>query len=208
MASLGAVTWWMRARWFSTPTSCTNACGSRRSSPRRRPGSCLAVRSRWCPSRSTLPSRPVTGGSAALFTPRRMRAMEESLRAQLRAIIAPLVARGSADLVTEVAEVYPTQVFLTLFGLRWRTATSSSRGRTPSWRSHRAVPRTCRRMTLASRGTDRYLDDLIARRRGVPGEDVLSDCCAGGEDALSDRESLVGLPVASPAWTPSPAPLG
>ena len=43
--------------------------------------------------------------------------MENELRRQVREIIAGFSGRGTCDVVTDLGELYPTQVILTMFGL-------------------------------------------------------------------------------------------
>jgi cytochrome P450 len=52
-----------------------------------------------------------------MFTPKRMAAMENDIRAMAREIIMSLRERGECDVVEEFAFVFPIRVFLTLMGL-------------------------------------------------------------------------------------------
>jgi cytochrome P450 len=52
-----------------------------------------------------------------LLAPRVLNGMQDSLRAQARELIQAFADRGSCDAVDELARLYPTQVFLTLFGM-------------------------------------------------------------------------------------------
>ncbi len=51
------------------------------------------------------------------FSPTRLRVLEPSLRAQINEFIDGFVDRGSAELLSEFFIPYPTQVFLTMYGL-------------------------------------------------------------------------------------------
>ncbi|EIV96202.1 cytochrome P450 [Frankia sp. QA3] len=133
------------------------------------------------------------------FSPRAIRPLEEELRRQIIEIIEPLVQRGSCEYVSEVAGIFPVQVFLTLFGLplemrdqfiEWKDAIlglSDPSGNT-------ALDEAATEAAMATAlGLFGYLSDLVPTRRGVAGDDVLSQLlCLAGEEALTDEEA-VGL---------------
>lgn len=52
-----------------------------------------------------------------LLAPKRIAAMEEDLRAQVRSLIAQITTSGRCEIMADLAVRYPAQVFLTLFGL-------------------------------------------------------------------------------------------
>ncbi len=51
------------------------------------------------------------------FAPRRLAPLEDDLRAQVGKLLDGLVGRGGFDAIADLAVPYPSQVFLTLFGL-------------------------------------------------------------------------------------------
>src|ERR1700712_116981 len=51
------------------------------------------------------------------FSPRKMAEREPELRRQAGELIDAIVAKGACDVVTDLATPFPSQVFLTLFGL-------------------------------------------------------------------------------------------
>jgi cytochrome P450 len=51
------------------------------------------------------------------FSPRQLRPLEGALRAQINNFIDGFIDRGQVDLLAEFFEPYPTQVFLTMYGL-------------------------------------------------------------------------------------------
>ena len=53
-----------------------------------------------------------------MFSPHVINAMEDELRAQVRDLIAGFASTGACDIVADVARLFPTQVFLTFFGMR------------------------------------------------------------------------------------------
>lgn len=79
------------------------------------------------------------------FSPQTLTTLLPSLQVQAIEIVEEIAARARAseatgkayecEVMAELATPYPSQVFLTLFGLPSRTANASSRGKTPSSRS-------------------------------------------------------------------------
>lgn len=131
------------------------------------------------------------------FSPRAIRPLEDELRRQIIEIIEPLAARGDCDFVAEVAGIFPVQVFLTLFGfplemrdqfIVWKDAVLGlvdASGNT-TLAGEAAEAALGKALELAG-----YLSDLVARRRGVAGEDVLSQLlCLEGAEALTDEEAI------------------
>jgi cytochrome P450 len=133
------------------------------------------------------------------FSPRAIRPLEGDLRRQLIEIIEPLAARGECDFVAEVAGIFPVQAFLTLFGfpldmrdqlMDWKDAVlglTDASGNT-------ALEGAAAETAMGKAGElFFYLADLVAKRRGVAGDDVLSQLLfLEGEEALTDEEA-VGL---------------
>jgi cytochrome P450 len=131
------------------------------------------------------------------FSPRAIRPLEGELRRQLIEIIEPLAARGECDFVAEVAGIFPVQAFLTLFGfpldmrdqlMDWKDAVlglTDASGNT-------ALDGAAAEAAMGKAGElFFYLADLVAKRRGVAGDDVLSQLlCLDGEEALSDEEAI------------------
>jgi cytochrome P450 len=132
------------------------------------------------------------------FSPRVIKPLEDDLRKQVAELIDPIVQRGQCEFVAEVASVFPTQVFLTLFGLplemrdqfiEWKDAVlnlSAAAGQT-------TVDEAAQEGMVKAGELFMYLTELIQKRRGVPGDDVLSQVLnVDPEDALSDEE-VIGL---------------
>jgi hypothetical protein len=131
------------------------------------------------------------------FSPRAIRPLEGELRRQIIEIIEPLAARGQCDFVAEVAAIFPVQAFLTLFGfpldmrdqlMDWKDAVlglTDASGNT-------ALAGAAAEAAMGKAGElFFYLADLVAKRRGVAGDDVLSQLlCLTGEDALTDEEAI------------------
>lgn len=131
-----------------------------------------------------------------LFSPRVIKPMEPELRRQAIELIEPIARRGSCDFVAEVGGVFPVQVFLTMFGLpldmrdqfvEWKDAVldlTSASGQASAGPGAEEGLRKAAELFM-------YLSELVTRRRGQPGPDVLSQVLAfEGEDALSDEEAI------------------
>ncbi|WP_166903614.1 cytochrome P450 [Mycobacterium sp. DL440] len=126
------------------------------------------------------------------FSPKKMAEREAELRRQAGELIDAIVAAGECDVVPDLATPFPSQVFLTLFGLpmadrdrlvRWKDSIlqftdPSSAEATPEVLAHA--------MELFA-----YLTDHIAERRGdTTGSDMLSQLMRDTEGGMSDNEIL------------------
>jgi cytochrome P450 len=122
------------------------------------------------------------------FSPHTLGAMMPSLQQQAVAIIDAVAARGECDVVADIAVPYPSQVFLTLFGL-----SLEDRDRLIAWKN--AVIALADLPTLE--GVDlapalelfAYLTEAITDRRANPGRDILSQVLTG-DDPLDDGEAI------------------
>jgi cytochrome P450 len=130
------------------------------------------------------------------FSPRVIKPLEPDLRKQVGEIIEPIIERGECDFIAEVAAVFPIQVFLTLFGLPldmrdqfivWKDAVlnlSAAAGQT-------SVDEAAQEGMQKALELFTYLSELIQKRRGDPGDDVLSQVLSiEPPDALSDEEAI------------------
>src|ERR1700728_4419827 len=52
-----------------------------------------------------------------MLSPRVVNGLQDNLRSQAAQLVEPLVGQGQCDIITDIAELFPTQVLLTLFGL-------------------------------------------------------------------------------------------
>jgi cytochrome P450 len=123
------------------------------------------------------------------FSPRALAAMLPSLQAQITELIDSIATRGACDVVTDLAIPYPSQVFLTLFGLPLE-----DRDRLVAWKD--SVIGLATSSTLGAEQDLKpalelfgYLTEAIAAKRANPGDDVLSQLLTG-EDALNDEEAI------------------
>jgi cytochrome P450 len=125
------------------------------------------------------------------FSPRMVRPLEAKLRSDLRALIEPLLDRGECDFVKEIAEPFPVHTFLAFFGLPddmidqfmdWKNGILGSTDASGAMPENPA-PEAIELYT--------YLAGLVQERRGVAGDDVLSELLnLTGDDALTDAEAI------------------
>lgn len=127
------------------------------------------------------------------FSPKKMAEREPELRRQAGELIDAIVAKGECDVVADLATPFPSQVFLTLFGLpmadrdrlvRWKDSIleftdPGSADATPEVLAHALELFT-------------YLTEHIAERRAnTTGGDMLTQLMLNSEDGgMSDNEIL------------------
>jgi cytochrome P450 len=121
------------------------------------------------------------------FSPHTLSAMMADLQAQAAEIITAIAAKGRCDVVTDLAIPYPSQVFLTLYGLpladrdqliRWKDAVIDMAD------SAMETADLAPAMDLFG-----YLTAAINERRAHPGPDILSQLLTG-EESLDDSEAI------------------
>jgi len=124
------------------------------------------------------------------FSPHTLNEMLPSLQKQAIDIVDDIATKGECEVVADLAIPYPSQVFLTLFGLPLE-----DRDRLIAWKD--SVIALAESPTLE--GADltpamellTYVSEAINERRANPGPDILSQVLTG-EDALDDTE-VMGL---------------
>jgi cytochrome P450 len=131
-----------------------------------------------------------------MLAPRVINAMEDELRAQIRELVEAFASTGRCDAVADVARLYPTQVFLTLFGLPladrdkligW-VETMNENSKTGTGEASPVVREAAGQLFG-------YMHTAIQDKRGALGDDMLSRVLSlTGEDAWTDEE-LLGLAV-------------
>jgi len=127
------------------------------------------------------------------FSPKKMAEREPELRRQAGELIDAVVAKGECDVVPDLATPFPSQVFLTLFGLP-----VADRDRLVQWKdsileftdpsSAEATPEVlAHALELFT-----YLTEHIAERRAnTTGSDMLTQLMQNSEDGgMSDNEIL------------------
>jgi cytochrome P450 len=124
------------------------------------------------------------------FSPHTLKEMLPSLQKQALDIVDAIARKGECEVVADVAIPYPSQVFLTLFGLpledrdrliRWKDSVIAL-AESPSLEGVDLTPA----MELLA-----YLTEAVNERRANPGPDILSQVLTG-EDPLDDAE-VMGL---------------
>jgi len=128
-----------------------------------------------------------------MLAPRVIDAMAESLRHQARELVETFADRGECDAVADLARLYPTQVFLTLFGMPLE-----DRDQFILWAEtiiEHASPdgslEPAPELVAASDALVKYLQGYIDQKRSRPADDMLSRVLElSGEDAWSNDEVL------------------
>lgn len=127
-----------------------------------------------------------------MLAPRVIDEQEDELRRQARLLIAAVVERGSCDVMADIARLFPTQVFLTLFGLPLE-----DRDRFLDWvetlieGASIAGDEMPEEVADAALALFTYLQGFIDSKRAQPGADLLSRILAlTGDDAWTDDEIL------------------
>jgi cytochrome P450 len=122
------------------------------------------------------------------FSPHTLKEMLPSLQRQAIAIIETATSKDVCDVIGDIAIPYPSQVFLTLFGLpledrdrliAWKDAVIAL-SEAPSMESADLTPA----LELAA-----YVAEAINERKQNPGDDVLSKVLTG-DDPLDDGEAI------------------
>lgn len=127
-----------------------------------------------------------------MFAPRVINAMEDSLRAQVREMITGFADRGSCDVMADLARLYPTQVFLTLFGMPIEHR-DMYLGWVETLIEKSATPEASDEVMAAGLALFAYLQEFITEKRATPGDDLLSKIMAiSGDEAWTDDE-LMGM---------------
>jgi cytochrome P450 len=129
------------------------------------------------------------------FSPKKMAEREPELRRQAGELIDAIVAKGECDVVADLATPFPSQVFLTLFGLPM-----SDRDRLVQWKdsileftdpsSAEATPEVlAHAMELFT-----YLTEHIAERRNdATGSDMLTQLMQNTDDGEMSDNEILGL---------------
>jgi cholest-4-en-3-one 26-monooxygenase len=137
------------------------------------------------PPRHTRYRRLVNSG----FTPRTMKAIEQSLAARATKIIDLIIEKGACDFVTEVAAELPLQAIADIMGVP-----QEDRGRLFDWSNRMAglddPEYATTDGTMASAEMYAYVNDLARQRRAEPRDDIVT-VLVNAEidgDALSEVE--------------------
>lgn len=128
------------------------------------------------------------------FTPRRVENLVPAVRRIAAGLVAGLRADGGGDLITRVAEPLPVAVIAEMLGVP-----ESDRAPLRPWSADicgmyelNPSEETARRAVRASAEFSGYLRDLIAERRGAPGDDLISGLIAAHDEgeSLTEQEMV------------------
>jgi cytochrome P450 len=130
------------------------------------------------------------------FTPKAVRELQPRIRDLVDGLLAPLRGAGEFDLVPAFANVLPVRVISELIGVP-----AADRSRLVSWSEAFArgidpdflqTPEQLQRRDEAKLEFDNYFRELIAARRGRPGDDLLTGLIAAEQDGdkLTEKEML------------------
>lgn len=144
-----------------------------------------------------------------MFAPRVVNAMEDDLRRQVAELVDAFADTGRCDAIADLARLYPTQVFLTFFGMR-----PGDRDQLITWvetmldNSTTGTDEPTEVRNEAAMRLAGYIKGTIDEKRANPGDDVLSKVLAfEGDDAWTEGElisfcflfTLAGLDTVSAA---------
>ncbi|HKI39369.1 MAG: cytochrome P450 [Mycobacterium sp.] len=123
------------------------------------------------------------------FSPHALAAILPSIRGQAIHIIDAIAQRDECEVMADLATPYPSQVFLTLFGLPVQ-----DRERLIRWKDaiiELSIPNAAGEAPDLTPALElfAYLTEAVAEHRQNPGNDVLSQVLVG-EDPLTDDEAL------------------
>jgi cytochrome P450 len=122
------------------------------------------------------------------FSPHALKDMLPSLQKQAIDIVDAAAAKGQCDVMADIAVPYPSQVFLTLFGL-----SLEDRERLIAWKDNvialSELPSMDGADLTPALELVAYLSGAINERRQNPGDDLLSRVLTG-EDPLDDAEAI------------------
>lgn len=128
------------------------------------------------------------------FTPRRVENLVPAVRRIAAGLVAGLRADGGGDLIARVAEPLPVAVIAEMLGVP-----ESDRAPLRPWSADicgmyelNPSEETARRAVRASAEFSGYLRDLIAERRGAPGDDLISGLIAAHDEgeSLTEQEMV------------------
>ncbi|RSS83834.1 cytochrome P450 [Streptomyces sp. WAC06614] len=128
------------------------------------------------------------------FTPRTVEQLAPTVVRMAEELVAAFVAEGGGDLLTAVAEPLPVAVIAELLGIP-----EADRGLLRPWSADicgmyelHPSEETAQRAVRASLEFSAYLRELIAERRGKPGEDLVSALIAAHDEdgRLSEQEMI------------------
>jgi len=122
-----------------------------------------------------------------LFSPKRVAAIEASVRGVAESLVGALADKGEGELMSAFARPFPVSVFLSLMGLPLDLTP-----RFLAWEDGLLHGKTQQDRVDAAFAIKRYLNEVIAERRARPADDLVSFAVAGTVDGrrLNDEEIM------------------
>lgn len=121
--------------------------------------------------------------AAPAFTPRSADRLRPYMREVINGLVDKVAATGRCELVEDVCEPYPIPIICELLGAPKQDWKLFSNWATDIFRIfNNDLANDMERIEAASAELDDYVRELIAQRRGTPGDDLLSDFIAAEED--------------------------
>jgi cytochrome P450 len=124
------------------------------------------------------------------FTPRTVERIRPAMRELLDRLLDPVCARGSCELVSEVAYPYPPQIICALLGVDTNRWPEVSDWVETLFSSFQLDPDNAPRVWQAQQEMDVAMLEVVERKRQEPGDDLVSDLLAIEVDGerLSDED--------------------
>ncbi|WP_328506640.1 cytochrome P450 family protein [Streptomyces sp. NBC_00391] len=122
---------------------------------------------------------------AAHFTPARTAALRPRIEEMATDLLAELPAEGTADLVSRYALPLPVAVICEILGIP-----DTDRDVFHDWSTELVMPTSPEAAAGAAAALTDYLTDLIARKRAMPDDTLLSELAATDTESLSPEELL------------------
>lgn len=131
------------------------------------------------------------------FTPRAVAPHQPVLRDILRSLLEPVMARGTCEFMTEIADQYPIRVMCHLLGVPGEDhASFAAWNKAVTWLLSLELGTHMDEFQWGSENLDAYVVDLIGQRRAEPQDDLVTALVQAEEegDRLSDFElrALIG----------------
>jgi cytochrome P450 len=122
-----------------------------------------------------------------LFSPKRVAAIEASVRGVAEGLVGALAEKGEGELMSAFARPFPVSVFLTLMGLPLDLTPQFL-----AWEDGLLHGKTQEDRVEAAFAIKRYLNEVIAERRARPTDDLVSFAVAGTVEGrpLNDEEVM------------------
>lgn len=124
-----------------------------------------------------------------IFSPSRVALIEDTVTATAEALIEKMKAKGEAEFIDDFARPFPVTVFLSLMGLPLELTAKFL-----AWEDGLLHGKTMEARIAAAAAIKDYLQDMIAKRRAAPTDDLISFAVTGEvEGRRLDDEEVLGV---------------